>query len=72
MTSHKTPYEIRLNLLQLAQVIESNRFTAQSIKDSIKEGNSNIASSLAPTVEDVVKAARQLNDFVSDPTDKRN
>lgn len=52
----KTPYEIRLELLQLAQIILYNKHSA-------------IASPLpphtAPTAEEIIAEAEKLNSFVS-------
>jgi len=62
MSNHKTPYEIRLNLLELAQRIESEKMAADSRLASDKD-----LVTKAPSVEDVVEAAQQLNGFVSDP-----
>lgn len=70
MTQHKTPYEIRLNLLQLAQVIESNRLHADSIEKQVATGTDVTHTTQAPTVDQVIECARRLNSFVSDP-DKR-
>ena len=64
MSTHKTPYEIRLNLLQLAQEIEHDRMAAESMMESERE---NPVVTKAPAVEDIVKAAEALNDFVSRP-----
>jgi hypothetical protein len=61
MSAHKTPYEIRLNLLELAQKIESERMAAESVKS----GSDKIDQ--APSVSDVVDAAEELNKFVSKP-----
>ena len=65
MSTHKTPYEIRLNLLQLAQQIEHDRMAAESLAESDRE---NPVVTKAPAVKDVVKAAKALNDFVSNPS----
>lgn len=61
MSAHKTPYEIRLNLLELAQKIESERMAAESVES----GSDKIDK--APSVKDVVDAAEELNKFVSKP-----
>jgi hypothetical protein len=62
MSNHKTPYEIRLNLLELAQRIESDRMAAESRHASDKD-----IVTQAPSVKDVVDAAEKLNGFVSKP-----
>ena len=62
MSTHKTPYEIRLNLLQLAQQIEHDRMAAESMMESERD-----VVTKAPAVQDIVKAAEALNDFVSRP-----
>ncbi len=62
MSNHKTPYEIRLNLLELAQRIESEKMAAESRLASEKD-----IVTEAPSVEDVVEAAKKLNGFVSEP-----
>ena len=64
MSNHKTPYEIRLNLLQLAQQIERDKQSAESMSEQDREVP---VTTKAPSVEDVVKAAGKLNDFVSKP-----
>jgi len=64
MSNHKTPYEIRLNLLQLAQQIERDRMAAESMMEQDREDP---VITKAPSVTDIVKAAGQLNDFVSRP-----
>ena len=55
-THSKTPYEIRLNLLELANTIEHNRGLADPKSSAVNT---------PPTVEAVVKAAEALNKFVS-------
>lgn len=59
---HKTPYEIRLNLLQLAQQIERDRMAAESMSEQERE---NPVPTKAPSIEEVIKAAGKLNNFVS-------
>jgi len=53
--SSKTPYEIRLELLQLAQLILQNKHAA--------DGCGRITSS--PTSEEIIAEAEKLNAFVS-------
>lgn len=52
----KTPYEIRLELLQLAQVILQHKYEADTRHESVKT---------APTSEDIIAEAEKLNAFVS-------
>lgn len=54
----KTPYEIRLELLQLAQVILHNKHNA----DGVKNGN-NVSTS--PTTEEIIAEAEKMNNFIS-------
>ena len=52
----KTPYEIRLELLQLAQTILANQHSARANGAAIKT---------SPTTEEIVAEAEKLNAFVS-------
>jgi hypothetical protein len=52
----KTPYEIRLELLQLAQLILENQHVA---KGTLTAGKT------SPTTEEIVIEAEKLNGFVS-------
>ena len=52
----KTPYEIRLELLQLAQIILYNKHSAIAAPS---------APSSAPTSEEIIAEAEKLNSFVS-------
>lgn len=54
----KTPYEIRLELLQLAQSILQSQHNAKGVLN----GN-NVTT--APTTEEVMQEAEKLNQFVS-------
>jgi hypothetical protein len=56
--SGKTPYEIRLELLQLAQSILQAQHNARGVQN----GN-NVTT--APTTEEVMAEAEKLNSFVS-------
>jgi len=57
--NHKSPYEIRQNLLELAfSILHSQHAAKAAVEDS------EIAKT-APTTEDVVAEARKLNEFVS-------
>ncbi len=54
----KTPYEIRLELLQLAfQILE-----AKHSAEGVKNGNN---KSTSPTVEEVIAVAEEMNKFIS-------
>lgn len=65
-TSGKTPYEIRLELLQLATEIATNQHQAKSVEEQMKKGTGEIYPSYsAPDVAEVIKLAEQLNEFVS-------
>ena len=52
----KTPYEIRLEILQLAQLILQNKHAAESAP---------LAASTAPTTAEIIAEAEALNAFVS-------
>ena len=54
----KTPYEIRLELLQLAQLILSEKHKAIGVKNS-----DNIETS--PTTEEIIIEAEKMNGFIS-------
>lgn len=54
--SSKTPYEIRLDLLQLAQTILENQHSAAAVLT---------AGKTSPTTEAVIAEAEKLNTFVS-------
>lgn len=51
----KTPYEIRLELLQLAQTILDTKHKATAAEKPLT----------APTTEDIIAEAEKLNAFVS-------
>lgn len=52
----KTPYEIRLELLQLAQTILENQHLAKAVLT---------AGKTSPTTEEILAEAEKLNSFVS-------
>ena len=54
----KTPYEIRLELLQLAFEVCASRHRA----DGVKNGNNQVTS---PTTEEVIAEAEKMNVFIS-------
>ena len=54
----KTPYEIRLELLQLAQTILHEKHKAKGV-----ENGNNVTT--APTTEEIIAEAEKLNAFIS-------
>lgn len=54
----KTPYEIRLELLQLAQLVLHEKHKAKGISN----GNNTATS---PTTEEIIVEAEKLNSFIS-------
>ena len=58
MKTSKTPYEIRLELLQLAQVILNEKHRAAGVAN----GNN---QTTAPTTEEIIAEAEKMNGFVS-------
>jgi hypothetical protein len=54
----KTPYEIRLELLQLAQVILNEKHKAAGVSNG---GNQNTF----PTTEEIIAEADKMNGFIS-------
>jgi len=62
-TLSKTPYEIRLELLQLSFEILSSKCQADAGKCSSKDGNIIITTS--PSTEDVIAEAEKMNAFIS-------
>lgn len=54
----KTPYEIRLELLQLAQVILNEKHKAIGVEN----GNN---QTTAPTTEEIIAEANKMNAFIS-------
>jgi len=57
-TSSRTPYEIRLELLQLAQVILNEQHKAKGV------GNGNNQTTF-PTTEEIISEADKMNKFIS-------
>lgn len=57
-SASKTPYEIRLELLQLAQVILNEKHKAAGVAN----GNN---QTTAPTTEEVIAEADKMNAFIS-------
>lgn len=70
MSSHKTPYEIRLNILELAQKIESERAQAESMHSQMDIPSAERVITRAPSVKDILATATELNNFVS--TENKN
>ena len=54
----KTPYEIRLELLQLAQTILQNQHDSKCAQSSL-------STKTAPTTAEIIEEADKLNAFVS-------
>ena len=57
-TVSKTPYEIRLELLQLAQVILNEKHKAAGVRNADNQIT-------APTTEEVIAEADKMNSFIS-------
>lgn len=57
-TAPKTPYEIRLELLQLAQVVLHEKHKAEGVKN----GDNTVTS---PTTEEIIAEAEKMNAFIS-------
>lgn len=57
-TAPKTPYEIRLELLQLAQVVLHEQHKAKGVHNG-----DNVTTS--PTTEEVIAEAEKMNSFIS-------
>ena len=65
MSAHKTPYEIRLNLLELAHRIEKDKAHAASAQEFYESGNKEFLMTKAASLDSVVATAEELNKFVS-------
>jgi hypothetical protein len=63
-TSPKTPYEIRLDLLQLAFDLLVKKHEAEAAKGHHAVGDK-LAPVSAPTAEEVIAEAEKMNQFVS-------
>jgi len=62
----KTPYEIRLELLQLAQVVLSAQHAAVAAKTAKESYDSKLYGPItAPTTEEILAEADKLNEFIS-------
>lgn len=62
--TNKSPYEIRLDILNLAQRICSDRSQAESGKLAQANNRSGVIT-LAPTTEEIIAEAEKLNNFIS-------
>jgi len=60
-TTPKTPYEIRLELLQLAQLILNGKHAA----DAAAANSTRPAATTAPTTEEIITEAEKMNAFIS-------
>jgi len=60
-TTPKTPYEIRLELLQLAQIILNGKHAA----DAAAANSTRPAATTAPTTEEIITEAEKMNAFIS-------
>lgn len=63
--SGKTPYEIRLDLLQLAFDILSAKHAATAGSEAINGRNGGYIISTSPTTEEVIAEAEKMNAFIS-------
>ena len=59
-TNSKSPYEIRLELLQLAQKILQEKHAAISVNHP-----NNPRANTAPTTEEIIAEAEKMNGFIS-------
>lgn len=60
----KTPYEIRLELLQLASGILMAQHAARSAEEAKGDGRA-FGTTTAPTTEEIIAEADKMNSFVS-------
>lgn len=83
----KTPYEIRFDLLQLAQNILTSQYYAslEAVQRQVElntKFNQNVTEALEafaeanaklkfPTMNDIIEKANELNDFISKQVDKK-
>lgn len=61
----KSPYEIRLDLLYLAQTILDNQHRATAVSKALHSGDDIVPPATAPTSEDIIAEAEKLNRFIS-------
>jgi hypothetical protein len=66
-TASKTPYEIRLELLQLAQTILHEKHAAMAADNALNNHNviGQSQATTSPTTEEIITEANKLNSFVS-------
>lgn len=66
MSASKTPYEIRLNILELAYKIVRDKKQADYISKSIySSGNVVITECIDISADEVIEVAKKLNSFIS-------
>jgi len=64
-TTNKTPYEIRLDLLQLAFDILLSKANSEAGAAALDRASDVVITTKSPSIEDVIKEAEKLNTFVS-------
>ncbi len=63
-TANKTPYEIRLELLQLAQDVLSKQHYARAAANAT-DSDKTFPVTSAPTTEEIIAEAEKMNNFIS-------
>lgn len=63
--SSKSPYEIRLNALELAKRTLTDQYAAETAKEQLKNGSEVAIITKAPTPDEVIAAAQKFNNFIS-------
>jgi hypothetical protein len=69
--SHKSPYEIRQHLLQLAFDILKEQHHAKAGASALENNVELHCITSAPTTDEVIAEAKKLNDFVSARGDRQ-
>ena len=66
-TAPKTPYEIRLELLQLAQVIlhEKHKAITAFYNSDVRNVVGQASATTSPTTEEIIAEAEKMNNFIS-------
>ncbi len=68
-STSKTPYEIRLELLQLAQCILREQHYAKGHANALSKNSAEITENVfvttSPTTEDIIAEAEKMNAFIS-------
>lgn len=70
-TGNKSPYEIRLNTLELAYQIVNNRKQAEYVKKQLEANNNDYQAvvccpgAVDISADEVIEEARKLNNFIS-------